>query len=72
MSDPVRDDQEYLAVCPSGHRSYLRLRGVAIPALGIEADPEVKGRCSRCGLPAELRKAPAPPRPAGAAPSSGP
>jgi hypothetical protein len=68
----VSDEQEYLAVCPSGHRSYLRLRGVAIPALGIEADPEIKGRCSRCGSPAQLIPLSPPPRPAGAAPSSGP
>jgi hypothetical protein len=45
---------EYLAICPQGHRSYLRLEGIAIPALGIEADPEIKGVCTTCGQPADL------------------
>lgn len=37
-------EQEFMAVCPLGHRSYLRLIGVR------DGD---KGRCSTCGQPAE-------------------
>jgi hypothetical protein len=41
--------REYLAVCATGHRSYLRLD--LLPA----ADkPPAKGRCVTCGQPAGL------------------
>ncbi|HEV8653134.1 MAG TPA: hypothetical protein VG276_28010 [Actinomycetes bacterium] len=49
---------DYLAVCPNGHRSFLRLAGIAIPALGIEADPEIKGVCTTCQAPAQLHRLP--------------
>jgi hypothetical protein len=51
---------DYLAICPSGHRSFLRLAGIAIPELGIEADPTVEGVCGTCGTPARLSRLPAP------------
>jgi hypothetical protein len=38
---------EYLGLCTKGHRSYLRLETVR------EGD---RGRCPRCGRPAELWK----------------
>jgi len=41
--------REYLAVCPDGHRSYLRLSWVG---------PDTKGRCQKCGQPAELFRLP--------------
>jgi hypothetical protein len=51
---------DYLAICPNGHRSFLRLAGIAIPELGIEADPAVKGVCTTCQSPARLYRLPAP------------
>jgi hypothetical protein len=41
--------REYLAVCATGHRSYLRLD--LIPA---DDKPQAKGRCATCGQPAGL------------------
>lgn len=43
--------KDYLAVCPLGHRSYLRLAWVTA---------ETKGRCTTCGQPAELLRLPPP------------
>jgi hypothetical protein len=41
--------REYLAVCATGHRSYLRLD--LIPA---DDKPPAQGRCTMCGQPAGL------------------
>jgi hypothetical protein len=41
--------REYLAVCATGHRSYLRL-----DLLHAEGKPPAKGYCTTCGQPAGL------------------
>jgi hypothetical protein len=53
---------EYLAVCPDGHHSYLRLAGA--PAFGRcaaqldGAEGELPSRPVPCGKPAELFRLP--------------
>jgi hypothetical protein len=41
--------REYLAVCATGHRSYLRL-----DLLWADGKPPANGRCATCGQPAGL------------------
>jgi len=43
---------EYLAICPQGHRSYLRLQGIS--------SADTQGVCTSCGEPAELTPLPKP------------